>query len=53
MKGKTSVAIAHRISTIKDANQILVFENGEIVEKGNYDELVEAQGKFYKLEKGT
>ena len=53
MKGKTSVTVAHRISTIKDANQILVFENGEIVEKGRYDELVQAQEKFYHLEKGT
>lgn len=53
MKGKTSVAIAHRISTIRDSKQILVFEGGEIVEKGNYDELIKAQGKFYHLERGT
>ena len=52
MKGKTSLAIAHRISTIKDAKEILVFENGEIVEKGKYDELVKIQGKFYNLEQG-
>lgn len=39
MKGKTTLAIAHRISTIKDSDRIFVFEDGEIVEEGTYNEL--------------
>ena len=52
MKGKTSIAIAHRISTIKDADQIYVFEDGKIMEKGRYDELIALKGFFYRLERG-
>jgi len=52
MEGKTTVAIAHRISTIKDSKEILLFEAGKIAERGTYKELVEMQGRFYKLEKG-
>ena len=52
MTGKTSVIVAHRISTIRDADEILVFNEGEIAERGTYQTLVEKQGIFYKLEKG-
>jgi len=52
MKGKTSVVVAHRISTIRDANQICVFSEGNIVEKGDYQTLTQKQGIFYKLERG-
>jgi len=52
MKGKTSIVVAHRISTIKDANEINVFLDGEIVEKGDYQTLTKNQGIFYKLERG-
>lgn len=52
MKNKTSLIIAHRISTIKDADVILVMGNGQIVERGVYDELVGKQGVFYKFERG-
>jgi len=52
MEGKTSVVVAHRISTIRDADEILVFNEGEIIERGNYQELNEIQGTFYKLERG-
>ena len=52
MHGKTSVIVAHRISTIKDADQIVVFNEGQIVEKGTYAELNEMKGLFYKLERG-
>jgi ATP-binding cassette subfamily B (MDR/TAP) protein 1 len=52
MKGKTSLCIAHRISTIKDSDEILVFNQGEIVERGKYDSLILSQGYFYKLERG-
>lgn len=52
MKNKTSIIIAHRISTIKDADEILVFGNGKIVERGGYDQLVSKQGVFYNFERG-
>lgn len=49
MKGKTTFVIAHRLSTIRKANQILVVEKGEIVEKGNHDELIEKKGRYFDL----
>ena len=52
MTGKTSVIVAHRISTIRDADEILVFNEGEIAERGTYQALIDKQGIFYKLEKG-
>ena len=52
MIGKTTLAIAHRISTIRDYDDILVFGEGKIVERGRYDELVAKQGIFYKFERG-
>lgn len=52
MAGKTSIVVAHRISTIKDANKIVVFYNGKVVEEGTYETLTEKQGLFYKLERG-
>ncbi len=52
MEGKTSIIVAHRISTIKDADEILVFNEGEIIERGNYQQLTNMQGIFYKLERG-
>ena len=51
MLGKTTVAVAHRVSTIKDANEILLFDAGQIAERRTYKELVEMQGRFYKLER--
>lgn len=52
MAGKTSIVVAHRISTIKDSDQIYVFQDGEIVEHGTYDELNKLQKVFYRLERG-
>ena len=52
MVGKTSVVIAHRISTIKDAEEILMFGDGKIVERGRYEDLVAQRGVFYKFERG-
>lgn len=52
MKGKTAIVIAHRISTIRDSDEILVFNEGEIIERGNYEKLIEQKGIFYKLERG-
>ncbi len=46
LKGRTSIVIAHRLSTVRDADQILVLEKGQIVERGKHDELV-ARGDLY------
>ena len=46
---RTSFVIAHRLSTIRDADTILVMENGSIVEQGDHDELMAAQGAYYRL----
>ncbi|MEI7597420.1 MAG: peptidase domain-containing ABC transporter [Bacteroidota bacterium] len=50
-KGKTVVVVAHRLSTVKNADQIVVLEKGKIVELGNHQELVKLQGKYYELVK--
>jgi len=52
MVGKTSIIVAHRISTIRDADQINVFLDGNIAEQGNYDQLNRMGGIFYRLERG-
>lgn len=52
MRGKTSITIAHRIETIKNSDQIVVFYQGKIVEIGPYEELMNKKGYFYNLEKG-
>ncbi|UPT71846.1 MAG: peptidase domain-containing ABC transporter [Flavobacterium sp. JAD_PAG50586_2] len=49
--GKTAVIIAHRLSTVKNADNIIVLENGEIVEQGNHIELTKLKGKYYELVK--
>jgi len=49
MQGRTTFVIAHRLSTIRKADQILVIENGEIKEKGNHDELIAKQGRYFEL----
>ena len=52
MEGKTVFVIAHRLSTVRNSNAIMVLENGEIIEKGDHDTLIEQQGKYYKLYTG-
>jgi ATP-binding cassette, subfamily B, beta-glucan exporter len=51
MKHRTTFVIAHRLSTVRNATRILVFENGHIVEGGTFDELVEMNGRFAALAK--
>ena len=49
MRGRTSIIISHRISTVKDADLIVVLQNGEIAERGTHDELVELNGIYSEL----
>ena len=49
LAGRTSFIIAHRLSTVKNATRILVLDNGEIVEQGTHQELLELEGYYYKL----
>lgn len=48
-KGRTTVAVAHRLSTIKDADLILVLDHGEIVERGTHQSLLKLKGKYYTM----
>ncbi|MEE4000512.1 peptidase domain-containing ABC transporter [Tenacibaculum sp. FZY0031] len=50
-KGKTVVVIAHRLSTVKNADQIIVIENGRLIEKGIHDELIQSKSQYYSLVK--
>ena len=51
IRGKTAIIVAHRLSTVKSADNIIVLENGEIVEHGNHNDLVKLKGKYYELVK--
>jgi ATP-binding cassette subfamily B protein len=48
-QGRTTIAIAHRLSTVRDADQIVVLDQGEVVERGTHDELLAANGKYAAL----
>jgi ATP-binding cassette subfamily B protein len=48
-KGRTTFIVAHRLSTIRDADRIAVIDKGRCVEYGSFDELMELKGEFYKL----
>ena len=50
-KGRTVVVVAHRLSTVKNADQIVVLEKGELIEKGTHKELVEKKGAYFSLVK--
>ncbi|PTS96778.1 multidrug ABC transporter ATP-binding protein [Pedobacter sp. HMWF019] len=52
MKGRTSFVIAHRLSTVRNADEILVLEQGEIIERGNHEELLKQKGRYYQLYNG-
>ena len=49
MNGRTSFIVAHRLSTIKEADIILVMKDGKIIEKGNHEQLLDAGGFYKKL----
>ena len=53
MKGRTVFVIAHRLSTVRNADVILVLEHGEIIERGNHEELIAKQGRYYQLYTGA
>ena len=52
MEGRTVLVIAHRLSTVRNANCIVVIEHGEIEEKGDHEQLLEQQGRYYRLYTG-
>lgn len=49
MKGKTVIAVAHRLSTLKEMDRILVFDKGKIIEEGTHEQLLQLNGKYAKL----
>jgi len=52
MKDRTVFVIAHRLSTVRNSNAIIVLENGEIIERGDHDSLLEEKGRYYQLYTG-
>ncbi|MCM1287216.1 MAG: ABC transporter ATP-binding protein/permease [Clostridium sp.] len=53
MKGRTTFVIAHRLSTVRNSDCIIVLEKGRVIERGPHDELIEKQGKYYQLYTGN
>ncbi len=53
MKGRTVFVIAHRLSTVKNSDVIMVLENGRIIERGTHDDLIKEKGKYYQLYTGV
>ena len=52
MASRTTLVIAHRLSTVRNANAIMVLENGEIIERGDHDDLLALRGRYYRLYTG-
>ena len=53
MKGRTVFVIAHRLSTVKNSDVIMVLDHGRIIERGNHEQLIEEKGTYYKLYTGA
>ena len=53
MSGRTTFVIAHRLSTVRNADEIIVLEHGKIIERGTHDQLIEAKGRYYFLYTGN
>ena len=53
MKGRTTFVIAHRLSTVRNSDCIMVLEQGHIIERGTHDQLIEEKGKYYQLYTGN
>lgn len=53
MEGRTTFVIAHRLSTVRDSNAIMVLEHGEIIERGDHQDLMAQKGRYYALNAGT
>ena len=53
MEGRTVFVIAHRLSTIKNSNVIMVLDQGQIIERGDHDSLIEKKGIYYQLSTGA
>lgn len=53
MEGRTVFVIAHRLSTVRDSHAIMVLEQGEIIERGNHEQLIAEKGKYYQLYTGA
>ncbi|MDD2216839.1 MAG: ABC transporter ATP-binding protein [Eubacteriales bacterium] len=53
MEGRSVFVIAHRLSTVRNSDVIMVMENGSIIERGNHDQLIEQKGKYYQLYMGA
>ena len=49
MMGRTVFVIAHRLSTVRNSNAIMVLENGEITERGDHEDLLQLNGRYYEL----
>ncbi|SHI58052.1 ABC transporter ATP-binding protein [Lutispora thermophila] len=53
MEGRTTFVIAHRLSTVRDSDAIMVLEHGEIIERGDHEELMNLKGRYYELNTGA
>ncbi|PVV62982.1 hypothetical protein DD702_09155, partial [Bifidobacterium animalis subsp. lactis] len=53
MKGRTVFVIAHRLSTVRNSDVIMVLDHGRIIERGSHDELMEEKGEYYQLYTGS
>ena len=52
MQGRTVFVIAHRLSTVRNSNAIMVLEHGRIIERGDHDDLLAQKGRYYQLYTG-